>query len=430
VIDRCLQARVKNALEPLWEAWFEGSSYGFRPGRGCHDAIQKIYGFARASTRKQWVVDADIKGAFDTIDHAYLLATIGDCPGKGLVKQWLKAGYMEAGVKYDTPAGTPQGSVISPLLANIALHGMETALGVKHNREGHTISPRAVVRYADDFVVFCESRQDAEQVVETLTTWLSQRGLTLSPEKTKIVHLREGFDFLGFNVRHYKTPRSKTGYTLLIKPSNQSVHQVREKLRATWRALHGQNAQAAVKTLNPIIRGWANYFRTQVASRTFTQLDRWMFHKERRYVNRTHPNKSNQWRQQRYWGKLNRKRNDRWVFGDKHTGAYLLKFSWFNIERHVLVKGRASPDDPGLKDYWRRRTAARVKDLRLSHQKIAHTQSHICPFCGESLFNDEELHQDHIEPKAKGGKDVYSNYRLVHLYCHQQHHGVNSRVKK
>jgi len=161
VRDRCLQAMVKSAMEPEWEARFEGTSYGFRPGRGCHDAIQKAYHFARPNTRKKWVVDADIKGAFDNIDHGFLLKAIGDVPGRELVRQWLKAGVMEEGVYHETPLGTPQGGVISPLLLNVALHGLEAVLGVVRNKNGESQGVRGVVRYADDFVVFCESQEDA-----------------------------------------------------------------------------------------------------------------------------------------------------------------------------------------------------------------------------------------------------------------------------
>ncbi len=152
MLDRCLQARVKTVLEPFWEARFEASSYGFRPGRGCHDAIAKIYLLARPNKTKKWVVDADIKGAFDHIDHTYLRATIGNCPGHTLIAQWLSAGYLEQGVFHETLAGTPQGGVISPLLANIALHGLEQALGVTYDNRGQLRGRRAVVRYADDFV--------------------------------------------------------------------------------------------------------------------------------------------------------------------------------------------------------------------------------------------------------------------------------------
>src|SRR5256714_2152340 len=210
VIDRCLQAMVKNALEPAWEARFEGTSYGFRPGRSCHDAIEKIFVLARPNKTKKWVLDADIKGAFDNISHDYLLRAIGPVPGKELIKQWLKAGYVEQEMFHATERGTPQGGVVSPLLANIALHGMEEAIGVKYNCRGELIGNRAVVRYADDFVCFCETKEDAQQVQSILTDWLKERGLTLSEEKTRIVHLTEGFDFLSF-VRHESCTRGGCG---------------------------------------------------------------------------------------------------------------------------------------------------------------------------------------------------------------------------
>jgi RNA-directed DNA polymerase len=424
VLDRCLQARVKNALEPVWEARFEGSSYGFRPGRSCHDAIEKIYGLARPNKRKKWVVDADIKGAFDNISHTHLLEALNLCPGRELIKQWLKAGYLENGVYHDTPTGTPQGGVISPLLANIALHGMEAALGVKHDYRGQIISSRAVVRYADDFVVFCESKADAEAVITTLTEWLGQRGLTLSPEKTRIVHLTEGFDFLGFTVRHYKAPRtSRSGYKLLITPSKQAVKAVRAKLRERWLHLRGSNVQVVVKELNPIIRGWANYHRTAVAKVVFHKLDHWMWQRAVRYVKRTHPHKTWRWMKPRYWGKLNSTRTDTWVFGDKPTGRYLLKFSWFNIERHTLVKGTASPDDPTLRAYWQERERAKAKNLKPKHREVARRQNYVCRLCGTSLFNEEEIQEHHIKPRKAGGTDDLSNRTLVHLYCQQQIHG-------
>lgn len=432
VIDRCLQAKVKNALEPFWEARFEGISYGFRPGRSCQDAMMRIYMLARSNNLKKWVVDADIKGAFDNIDHAFLLEAIGAFPARELIKQWLKAGYMEDGAFHETEAGTPQGGVISPLLANIALHGMEQALSVKYRTHGvgrpiTFTGKRAVVRYADDFVVFCESKEDAEEVIQILTQWLDKRGLTLSEEKTRIVHLTEGFDFLGFSVRHYKAPYTrKSGYKLLIKPSKKSVQAVRDKLRAKWRRVRGQNAQVVVGQLNPIIRGWANYFRTQVARRTFRKLDHWMFQKEIRYVNQAHSGKTEHWKKQRYWGKLNPTRNDTWVFGNKDTGHYLLKFNWFSIELHTPVRGTASPDDPTLKEYWRERDRSKAKLLPRSVQKIARKQNNVCRLCGMSLFNGEETQVHHVEPKGRGGKDTYSNLRLAHLFCHQQIHSENS----
>jgi RNA-directed DNA polymerase len=426
VLDRCLQAMVKNALEPEWEARFEGSSYGFRPGRGCHDALAKIHRLACPHRRKKWVVDADIKGAFDNISHDFLLQALGEVPGRELVRQWLKAGVMEDGAFHATEAGTPQGGVISPLLLNVALHGMEPALGVRYDRRGKIADKRAIVRYADDFVVFCESREDALRVRDKLLPpWLAERGLTLSEEKTRVVHLTEGFDFLGCSVRHYPAPRtSRTGHKLLITPSKKATARKRQELREEWSRLSGHNVRAALRRLNPIIRGWANYYRVVVASETFARMDDWMQHRAARYTKRMHPNKPWQWRKDRYWGRLNPGRDDRWVFGDKHTGAYLLKFGWFKIVRHPLVRGRASPDDPALRDYWWARRGVNSRSLSASDVRLAEHQDWRCPVCGMDLFNGEELQRHHKRPRCMGGSDASGNREIVHLYCHQQRHAA------
>ena len=423
ITDRCLQAVVKNALEPAWESRFEGSSYGFRPGRNAHDAIEKIYGFACPNRRKKIVVDADISGAFDNICQKFLLKALGDVPGKALIKQWLKAGYLEDGRYHATPNGTPQGGVISPLLLNIALHGMEAALGVKHDNQGTSIGKRAtVVRYADDFVVFCETEEDAFDVKDRiLPDWLAERGLSLSPEKTRVVHLTEGFDFLGFNIRHYPNPQTaKSGYKLCIKPSKKAVLGKVAELRDEWLALRGHRVEAVFWKLNPIIRGWANYYRRVVSSRTFNKLDAWMYLRARRYARHTHPEKSWWWRRQRYWGQWNKEKDDNWVFGDKHSGKYLLKFSWFKIERHELVRGRSSPDDPDLRDYWWERQKVNAKHLSVEDIEMANDQGWVCRFCGMDLINGEELHRHHTVPRAMNGSQARSNRELVHLYCHQQ----------
>jgi RNA-directed DNA polymerase len=422
MMDRCLQAMVKNALEPAWESRFEGSSYGFRPGRNAHDAIEKIYNFARPNTRKKVVVDADIKGAFDNICQEFILNALGDVPGKALIKQWLKAGYLEGGRYHDTPTGTPQGGVISPLLLNIALHGMEAALGVKHDSQGTSIGKRAVVRYADDFVVFCENQEDALIVRNRiLPDWLAKRGLSLSEEKTRIVHLTEGFDFLSFNIRRFLHPQtSRSGYKLCIKPSKKAVLGKIKELREKWLALRGHSIKAVLWKLNPIIRGWANYNRTAVASRLFNKMDNWMFRRALRYAKHTHPEKSWKWVRKRYWGRWNKEREADWVFGDKHSGRYLLKFSWFKIERHILVRGTSSPDDPDLRAYWWERQRVNAKHLSGEDIDMANDQGWVCRLCGMDLINGEELHRHHKIPRARNGSNARSNRELVHLYCHQQ----------
>jgi RNA-directed DNA polymerase len=422
ILDRCLQARVKNALEPFWEARFEETSYGFRPGRGCHDAIAKIYLLANSKGRKRWVVDADIQGCFDQVSHDHILAAIGAFPARALITQWLKAGYLDKGIFHETPTGTGQGSVISPLLANVALHGMEDALGIRRRKAGGITGSRAVVRYADDFCVFCETQDDARAILETLAAWLAARGLVLSAEKTCIVHLTEGFDFLGFTIKHFPSTQAKAGYRVRIRPSKTSIQALRQELGAVWRRDQGANVAAVLRDLNPMIRGWASYCRIGVASKVFSSLDNWMFLKARRWVNRTHPHKPNTWRKARYWGRLHPTRADDWVFGNKDTGAYLLKFKWFPIKRHVIVRGTASPDDPTLRTYWAARNRAKALGLPPSHQRIAQQQDHVCPVCRTSLFTDEELRVHHRVPRSQGGTDAYANLELVHYYCHQHLH--------
>ena len=304
---------------------------------------------------------------------------------------------------------------------------MEKALGVQYDCRGSLKGKRALVRFADDFVVFWETKEDAQKAVLDLKNWLSQKGLTLADEKTKIVHLTEGFNFLGFHVRHYQVSNTKTGWKLLVKPSQQAIREIKLKLKKAWRQLQGQNVGAVVKSLNPIIRGWTNYHKVNVASETFRELDNWMYKREWRHVKLTHPNKRDKWRKSRYFGKFNLDKEDHWVFGDKKTGIHLRKFSWTKIDRHVLVSKRASPDDPSLTKYWKARETAKAKNLTPSNQKIAKRQNHVCTLCGESLYNGEEIHIHHKAEKSKGGKDTYSNLEMLHLFCHQQKHAALPR---
>ena len=420
--DRVMQAIVKNALEPYWEARFEPASYGFRPGRGCHDAIAKIFNIARPNKHKKWVLDADIEGAFDSISHERVLEVIGPFPARELIRRWLKAGYVQMGTLHPTKAGAPQGGVISPLLMNTALHGMESALGVRYEKRGQIQGSRALLRYADDWVLFCESEEDAQGARLQAKEWLLKRGLSLSEEKTQIVHLTEGF-----NVRHYPAPKTaRSGYKLLIKPSKESVRNFKQRVRLEWMDLKGHNVMEVLKRLNPIVRGWANYFRIGVSKRTFEALDHWMFVRCARHVRSNHPRKGWRWCRSKYWGHLNPERADRWVFGDKGTGAYLLKLSWTPIRRHLLVKGASSAEDPELQGYWIERERRKLEEGLLPPRLIglARAQRGLCSHCGASLSNGEALNRHHLLPKREGGTDERSNLRLLHLYCHQRIHTV------
>jgi RNA-directed DNA polymerase len=439
IMDRCHQARVRNALEPEWEARFEARSYGFRPGRGCHDAIEAIYAVCKGQrSRRAWVLDADLAAAFDKISHDRLLEALGSFPARDMIRGWLKAGVFEAGKGFaPTKEGTPQGGVISPCLLNVALHGLEEAAGVRyrtaatHAGETEPGSP-VLIRYADDLAVFCHSQRQAQQVKARLAKWLAPRGLSFNEDKTRIVHLTEGFDFLGFNVRRY--PCGK----LLIKPSQAAIRRLRERLAAETRSLRGANAMAVIVRLSPIIRGWAAYYRTVVSAEVFSALDHYVFRLTYKWAVFRHPNKPKRWIVGRYFGKFSKSRDDHWVFGDRDSGGYLVKFAWTSIDRHVMVKGGASPDDPALARYWATRRQ-RVKPPLDGHTVgLLTRQDGRCPLCAEHLLaagqppqspqqwerwwlqiTRKAIATSYLAHYGKPRPAGHSTTCLVHAFCHR-----------
>jgi RNA-directed DNA polymerase len=427
IVDRCHQARVVNALEPEWEARFEPKSYGFRPGRGCQDAIQAIYTVARGNAKRLWTLDADLASAFDLIAHDHILSQIGAFPARGMIRQWLKAGVVEQGRLHRTEDGVPQGGVVSPLLLNVALHGMETAAGVRYHPTGTSAgrtrpdSP-VLIRYADDLVALCHTRQEALEVKARLAAWLAPRGLSFNEDKTRVVALANGFDFLGFNVRRY---RGK----LLIKPSKQAVRRIRERLRTELRALVGHTARAVIRRLNPMIRGWANYYRTHVAGEIFGDLDAYLWRLTWKWAVRSHSNKPKSWVFARYFGRFNKARQDRWVFGDRHGGSYMHRFAWTTIVRHQLVKQGASPDDPTLAEYWAERRREPVLPITNTHLRLLKAQDGCCPICKTPLFAEQpqtpsdwarwltSTRTTTLIVKPVTGTSDEADYRLTHADC-------------
>ena len=438
IADRALQALTVGALEPEWEARFESRSYGFRPGRSCQDAMQAIFVTARGATcRRQWALDADLAAAFDQIDHTHLLDQLGSFPARGRIAAWLKAGVIDQGRFAPTERGSPQGGVVSPVLLNVALHGMEQAAGVRYIPSGSnagTARPDSpvLVRYADDLLALCHSREQAQQVKARLAAWLAPRGLVFNEDKTRIVHLDEGCDFLGFNIRRYHGK-------LLITPSKTAVKRLRERLATEMRAVRGHNAQMVLVRLNPIIRGWSAYYRHCVSARVFNELDNYVWKLTYKWAKWTHPHKSKHWIIARYFGAFNSSRRDRWVFGDRASGAYLVKFAWMKITRHTLVKGWASPDDPALAGYWAARRHRGRPPLDRARLRLLQQQRGRCPLCGELLLHadQEPQHPDEWErwitatrqatrhqaialdtgPKAS---DQPIAVRLIHTHCRRR----------
>ncbi|MGO9277015.1 MAG: group II intron maturase-specific domain-containing protein [Streptosporangiaceae bacterium] len=334
--------------------------------------------------------------------------------------------------------------MVSPCLLNVALHGLEEAAGVCYetsgSRTGETKPGSPVlIRYADDVAVLCCSQEQAGQVKARLAEWLAPRGLAFNEDKTRIVCLSEGFDYLGFNVRRYHRK-------LLIKPSKAAIRRLRERLASEMRVLRGSNAAAVIAVLSPVIRGWAAYYRGVVSSKVFHSLDTYLWRLTFKWARWRHRNKPRHWIVGRYFGAFNRFRNDRWVFGDRDSGACLVKFSWTGITRHVVVKGAASPDDPALASYWAERRKKVKPPLDGYTLRLLTRQDARCPLCGEHLLSADQPPQSpeqwerwwqHVTRKAiaasylvhdgrpgPGGGDPT---RLVHASCHRSHRARTGR---
>jgi len=358
--DRIYQNIAKMALEPQWEVRFEPTSYGFRPKRGCHDAIERIFKSC-SQKKKRWIFEGDFKGCFDNLKHDYIMEQIKDFPGKAVTERWLKAGYVDNNVFKKTEKGSGQGSVISPLLANIALHGMEEHLGIKYkkyiknngyqyicNRTRYTMT-----RYADDFVIMCKSKEDAEAIYDKLKPYLEVRGLELEPSKTRVVEITKGFDFLSFNVRIYQT---STGEKLLIKPSKEAVKKSKRQISDKVHELNGHNIGKVINLLNPIIIGKANYWRPMVSKETFSKVDFHIYKVSRRFLERLHPNKSAKWINKRYYKPdFTGKSKHNWTLTDPIGNSQLKRMMQTPIKRHTMIKHNASPYDINLGEYFKKR---------------------------------------------------------------------------
>ena len=375
--DRAKQALVKLALEPEWEAKFEPNSYGFRPARSCQDAIQAIY--ITINQKNVHVLDADIKGCFDNINHCALLKKLNTFPKlRQVIKKWLKAGIMEGEVFYKSKAGTPQGGVISPLLANIALHGLEyeTKKALVEDlflfaKKKYTVNRKraacamSIVRYADDFVVMHESEEIVQKAEKFVEEWLKQIGLSLNKSKTRITHTlksedgnKAGFDFLGFSIRQYPSTTSVRKYKTLIKPSVDSQKRHKKTIDEKLKHMIGSTQEEIIKTLNPIIRGWSNYFRSGVSSKVYANMDNYVFIKLWKWARWRHQRKCLRWIKCKYFRGYKR---DSWRFAISDN-CWLARYRETRIWRHVKVKDTKTPYDGDIQ-YWSKRFNKRVPSV-------------------------------------------------------------------
>jgi RNA-directed DNA polymerase len=361
--DRAMQALHLLALEPISETIADRRSYGFRPYRRCADAISRLHIiYSDKGTRKsaEWALEGDIKGCFDHISHKWLLE---NAPvDKMVLRKWLDAGFIDNRKYFPSVNGTPQGGVISPTLANITLDGMYNALvealDIGLRKTGYTYkNPHKInmVRYADDFVISGLTPDILKsKVIPVIDKFLSDRGLELSTEKTKITHISDGFDFLGQNIRKY--PDGK----VIVKPSKESFQSVKKKIRTVIDENKTATAGWLVYKLNPIIRGWCYYHRHISAKKTFTKLDNYLWYALWRWAKRRHPNKGRRWVKNKYFGTVG---TDNWVFfgfDGKNKKNYLFKAWKIKIIPHALIKGEANPYDPDWDTYFQSKSRSKV----------------------------------------------------------------------
>jgi RNA-directed DNA polymerase len=423
IYDRALQALVLLALEPQWEALFDPNSYGFRPGRSAWDAIGAIY--VAINQKPKWVLDADIARCFDCIDHEALLNKINTFPSvRRQLRAWLKAGVIEEGEMFPTEEGTPQGGTLSPLLANIALNGMEEIIG--NAFPNRSKAPR-VIRYADDFVVIHPELEVIERCQAILIEWLAGIGLELKTSKTRILHTlmktegEAGFDFLGFNIRQYREKKTRLGFKTIIKPSRESIRRHHQRVREVISQHRSASQVKLILALNPVISGWCRYFSTVCSKETFSEADYKLRNRLRSWSRFRHSNKSRHWTAERYW----KREGEKIYFSTNRTKLRLRYHGETRIKRHVKVQSRKSPYD-GDWVYWSARlghhpeVSTRVASL-LKRQKGK------CLRCGLRFRDGEVLEVDHIIPKIEGGKDAYYNWQLLQGHCHDEKTADDSR---
>ncbi len=432
--DRAKQALVKTALEPEWEARFEENSYGFRPGRCCQDAIEAIFKQIRAKAK--YVLDADISKCFDRINHSKLLEKINTFPTlRRQIRAWLKAGIFDEGNTIFPEEGTPQGGICSPLLANIALHGMEVQIkeyaatwkGYKRDNQ-KSIS---LIRYADDFVIIHKDLNVIESCRKIIQDWLKPIGLELSQEKTKIIHTlnkhqdnKPGFNFLGFNIRHYSVGKNqsgkntqgrKLGFKTIIKPSKEKVKEHYKKLAQIVDKHKSSPQRLLITKLIPIIRGWSNYYRAVCSSETYSKLDSLLWLKLYRWAVRRHSTKSKNWVVKKYW---HTKGRNNWTFGCQHKNREytLIGHSHTKIVKHTKVKGKSSPYD-GNTNYWATRMG-KHPELKKSVANLLKKQKGKCNHCKLSFMPGDKIETDHIIPLKAGGNNHKDNLQALHIHCH------------
>jgi RNA-directed DNA polymerase len=424
--DRAMQALYLLALEPLAETTADNHSYGFRRERSAQDAISQCFTVLSTRNSARWIFEADIKGCFDNLSHDWLLNH--SLMDKTILKKWLKAGYLLQGKHYATEEGTPQGGVISPVLMNLALDGLQALLRSRfHDDLTKRERNRKVnlIRYADDFVITGYSKEFLEQEVKPLVRdFLSQRGLELSEAKTRVTHIDEGFDFLGFTLRKYRG-------TLLITPSQKAVKRLLSKVSKLLHSYQAVTAYDLIGELNPVLIGWANYYKYVVSHRTFSTVDHKVNRKLWFWAKRRHHNKGAWWVLEKYF-KPHRGTAQVFTGNKEEQLRQCAVLGYIPIHRHIKIRSEANPFDPAYEVYFEQR-----RDQRWLSQvtprvlkTLYREQQGQCLVCHLKITTESGWNTHHLQPRVMGGKDILDNLVLLHPECHKQLHSLGFVLDK
>lgn len=424
--DRAMQGVHLMSTDPIVEIMSDSNSYGFRKSRSPHNAMAKIWDLLNKDSSPKWILDADIKGCFDNLDHDFLLQATPMCDLETLEK-WLKAGLMDDGHPFPTTLGTPQGGIISPLLANVALNGLENIRNhypARVTENGIRFSTKInCIRFADDFIFTAQSEKISQEILEKVKEFLIPRGLSIHPGKSRIVNISKGFDFLGFSISKHprsKVSRNQKGYgknILVIKPTQKNCVKFRHKVKLILKST--RNPKELVTKLNPVTRGWSNYFRIHTHStKSVREIGSWLWRKVWKWARKKHPTLKASWIAKTYYkvsfsgspkGRL-------WIFRPKDSKAQLFTMQVTRIKELYKLRIKA-----GINPYLTLLPIEKDTTLLSPTKRIIYAkQGYLCLVCGESLLGEELVELDHIISKKEGGSDDMSNIQALHQICHQQ----------
>jgi len=422
--DRAMQTLYLFALQPIAETTGDANSYGFRPDRSPADAIEHCHTDLSKHYSAPWILEGDIRACFDGLSHQWLVDNVP--MDRAMLHKWLKAGYIDKHIFHRTEEGSPQGGPISPVLANLALDGLEGKLRALHPSFHRARKAKInLVRFADDFIVTASSRELLEQeVIPLVTQFLRERGLELSQEKTTITHIDDGFDFLG---QHLRTYNGK----MIIKPSKKAIATLLDAVRDIVKTNKGTSAGALIQQLNPVIRGWTLYHRHASSKKVFGDVDNALFPLLWQWARHRHQNKPARWIKDKYFLKQGGRN---WVFSgtlDQTDGTTLpvrlFRAASMPIKRHRKIKGRANPFDPDWELYFeKRRDVTMEQSLTGKKRLIAlwKRQEGLCPLCHQKITKLTGWHSHHVVWRSKGGSHKIGNLCLLHPTCHMRlHHG-------